>query len=210
MYLDKTSIVIVDDHSIVIEGLKSLLDEDPLDVLGHFTSGNEACDFIQQKRPDLVLLDINLPDVSGIDLCRKIKATAPETKVLVLSNHNERNIIMQTLQNGANGYMLKNISKQGLLHGISAVMAGEIHFCNEIRDIISKPTKYELGDPPYLTKREKQILRMVADGETTQEIASQLNVSPLTIETHRRNLHHKFQVKNVAELIMVANKHQLL
>ncbi|KAB7530209.1 response regulator [Flagellimonas olearia] len=210
MYLDKTSIVIVDDHSIVIEGLKSLLDESHLNVLGHFTSGKEACNFIEKESPDLVLLDINLPDVSGIDLCRTIKAVAPETKVLVLSNHNERNIILQTLQNGANGYMLKNVSKQALLHGIELVMAGEIHFCGEIRDIISRPTKYELGDTPHLTKREKQILQMVADGKTTQEIASQLNVSPLTIETHRRNLHHKFKVKNVAELIMMATKHRLL
>ncbi|MGS2763045.1 response regulator [Sinomicrobium sp. M5D2P9] len=211
MWADKISLVIVDDHSIVIEGLKSLLVLDPrLDVTAHFTTGKTAYNFIKREHPDVILLDINLPDINGIDLCQKIKTVTPTVKILALSNHAERNIIMQMLQNGANGYMLKNVSQQELLKGISAVMKGEIYFSNEVREIIANPAKSELKGVPRLTKREKQVLILIAEGKTTPEIAAQLNVSPLTIETHRRNLHYKFQVKNVAELIMVATRYQLL
>ncbi|MBC9795202.1 response regulator [Sinomicrobium weinanense] len=211
MWADKISVVIVDDHSIVIEGIKSLLLLDQrLNITGHFTTGKTAYNFIERERPHVVLLDINLPDINGIDLCREIKTVAPEIKILALSNHAERNIIMQILQSGANGYMLKNVSQQELLKGISAVVKGDIYFSNEVREIIAKPAKSELKGVPRLTKREKQVLVLIAEGKTTQEIATQLNVSPLTIETHRRNLHFKFQVKNVAELIMAATRCQLL
>ncbi|RNL82908.1 DNA-binding response regulator [Sinomicrobium pectinilyticum] len=211
MSISKISVVIVDDHSIVIEGLKSLLEHGHnLDITAHFTMGKPAFEFIGKERPDVILLDINLPDINGIDLCRQIKEAVPETKILALSNYTERNIIMQMLQSGANGYMLKNISGQGLLNGIAAVQNGEIYFSREINEIIGNPSRFELKEVPRLTKREKQVLALVAEGKTTTEIADILHVSPLTIETHRRNLHYKFQVRNVAELVMAATKCQFL
>ncbi|UNY97251.1 response regulator transcription factor [Zhouia spongiae] len=207
----RISIVLIDDHSIVVEGLKSLLNtSDMVNVIGEFTTGSEALHFLEDVYADIVFLDINLPDINGIDLCRKIRTLLPDTKILALSNHTERNIILQMLNNGANGYVLKNVSREELLKAVEVVRKGEIYFSSEINEIIAKPNRFELYGIPRLTKREKQILVMIAKGETTQSIASSLNVSPLTIETHRRNLHFKFKVKNVAELIMAANQCQLL
>lgn len=207
----KISVIIIDDHPIVIEGLKSLLNGNPeIDITGTFTTGKEAVLLLKKEYPDIILLDINLPDVNGIDLCREIKTLVPEAKILALSNHTERNIILQMLSNGANGYLLKNISRQELLKAINAVRNGEIYFSSEINEIIAKPTRYELQGVPKLTKREQQVLYLIAEGKTTQEMGDQLNVSPLTIETHRRNLHYKFKVKNVAELIMAATRCKLL
>lgn len=207
----KTSIVIIDDHSIVIEGLKSLLhSSSDMEVIGEFVSGRQALQFLERSYPDIIFLDINLPDINGIDLCRKLKSLVPETKILALSNHTERNLVLQMLSNGANGYMLKNVSKEELLKAVLTVRKGEIYFSNEINEIIAKPTRFELQGVPRLTKREKQILQLIAEGKTTHIIADMLNVSPLTIETHRRNLHFKFKVKNAAELIMAATQCQLL
>jgi len=202
---DVIELAIVDDHPVVIEGVLKLLDnKEHLRVAGSFTSGAEFIDFIRSAKVDIVLLDISLPDKSGLDLCKEIKLLSPTTCVLVLSNHSERSIIMQALQNGASGYLLKNASPTELITCIHEALAGQITFSREVKEIIARPSVTELKGIPQLTKREKEILHLISDGMTTASIAAQLSLSPLTVETHRRNLLQKFEVKNVAALIKVA------
>lgn len=210
MQTDKLAIAIVDDHPIVIEGLKMLLqNENDLEVIGGFCNGKEILAYIRLNKVDLILLDITLPDINGMDLCRMIKKESIATMILILSNHTERSIIMQTIQNGASGYLLKNSSVDELRNCITEAIKGNICFSKEVTDIISRPNKNQLQGRPQLTKREKQILALIAEGKTSQAIAGELFLSPLTIDTHRKNLIQKFEVKNVAELIRAAHQQQM-
>ncbi|WP_294248096.1 response regulator transcription factor [uncultured Chryseobacterium sp.] len=209
--MDKLRTVIVDDHPIVIEGLKNLLShEENIEMVESFGKGCELLDYLETHRVDLILLDISLPDSNGMDLCLKIKKISEETKVLILSNHTERSIILQTIQNGASGYLLKNSSVQELRACIAGAMQGNICYSREVVEMISRPSGNGSGSIPRLTRREKQILVLLAEGKTSQVIAGELFLSPLTVDTHRRNLIQKFEVKNVAELIMEANRSGVL
>ncbi len=207
------TIAIVDDHPIVIEGLQKILASDfNVNEVKEFTSGNDFIIYLNEKNSfiDIVLLDITLADKSGIEICKEIKVLSPDTRVLAFSNHNERSIIMQMLHNGACGYLLKNSSSTELIACINEALDGQITFSKEVKKIIAHPSLNELKTVPPLTKREKEILRMISDGKTSIQIAEELFVSPLTIETHRRNLMQKFDVKNVAALIKIATQQQLI
>jgi DNA-binding NarL/FixJ family response regulator len=159
---------------------------------------------------DIVLLDISMPGKKGTELCAEIKHLEPSIRILAFSNHNQRSIIMQMLQSGASGYLLKNTSSLELVQGIKEALHGQIVFSKEVREIIAKSNGNTLDTVKPLTKREKEILRMIAQGKTSNEIGKELFVSPLTVETHRRNLMQKFSVKNVAELIKIASELQFV
>ncbi|MBB6329171.1 DNA-binding NarL/FixJ family response regulator [Chryseobacterium sediminis] len=207
---EKINIIIVDDHPIVIEGLRMMLNSQPFfNISGSFTSGAETINFIQSEIVDIILLDITLPDANGTELCREIKKISPNTSVIMFSNRSERSIIMQSIQNGASGYLLKNTSINELVICIKGALSGDIVFCNETKQIISSPSQHDLP-MPRLTKREKQILQMVAQGKTSNVIAEELFLSPLTVDTHRKNLLQKFQAKNSTELINLAVQQQLI
>lgn len=209
--MNKLRTVIVDDHPIVIEGLNTLLkNEDNLEIVGGFSNGTQLLSYLANNPVDLILLDVTLPDIGGMELCQIIKAQFSATTILILSNHTERSIIMQTIQNGASGYLLKNSSLEELRQCIAAAINGNICYSKEVVEIISRPTKNQLRNTPQLTRREKQILSLLAQGKTSQNIAQELFLSPLTVDTHRRNLIQKFEVKNVAELIAAAHQQQLL
>ncbi|GEP97356.1 response regulator transcription factor [Chitinophaga cymbidii] len=206
------TLVIVDDHPIVIEGLQSLLQgEEGLHIVQSFTTGGAFLSFLkEQPHIDIVLLDITLPDLNGVEVCREIKIHAPDTKILIISNHNERSIIMQMLQQGASGYLLKNASGDELVHCIHEVLNGRIALSAEITAIMTRPVQNELKQIPHLTKREKQVLGMIAAGRTSASIADELCVSQFTVETHRRNLMQKFDASNTAALIKMAVEQRLL
>ncbi|WP_367865066.1 response regulator [Pedobacter sp. WC2423] len=202
---------IVDDHPIVIEGLKTLLENEPnIKLVGGFCSGAAILSYIRTNEVNLILLDITLPDINGMDLCQIIKKESVSTVILILSNHTERSIIMQTIQNGASGYLLKNSAVDELRHCIAEAVKGNICYSKEVMEIISRPTKNDLQGVPRLTRREKEILMLIAAGKTSQLIGQELFISPLTIDTHRKNLIQKFGVKNVAELIMAAIQQRIL
>lgn len=203
-------IVIVDDHPIVIEGLKMMLKNEPsLSISKSFTLGNEVIDFIKTNDVDIILLDITLPDANGINLCKEIKKSSPGISVIMFSNRAERSIVMQCVQNGASGYLLKNTSIDELVACIKGALSGDIVFCNEIKQIISKPSQNDIT-VPRLTKREMQILKLLALGKTSGIIAEELFLSPLTVDTHRKNLLQKFQAKNSTELISLALQQNLI
>ncbi|GAB0157581.1 response regulator transcription factor [Chryseobacterium sp. Alg-005] len=201
----ETHIAILDDHPILVQGLITMLEnEKDFKIAATFLDGTNIIQFMKDSKVDIILLDVSLPDKDGIELCGEIKATFPECRIIMLSNHTERSIIMKCMQNGANGYLLKNISVNDLLRSIKEVMDGNIVFCNDTKKIISKILSNQPAEPIYLTKREKQIIQLLAKGKTSNNIAQELFLSPLTVDTYRKNLLQKFQVKNTAELVSMA------
>ncbi len=208
---EKVIIAIVDDHPVVIQGLKSMLQNDQFFyIAGTFIDGKGILNFIRSNAVDIILLDITLPDTNGIELCKEIKRKTPHTSVIMISNRSERSIIMQCIQNGASGYLLKNATMNELTASIHGALSGNIVFSEEVKEIISKPSVKELIGFPRLTKREKEILKMVTEGKTSVMIADELFLSPLTIDTHRKNLMHKFGVNNTAELIKIAIQQNMI
>ncbi len=207
------NIAVVDDHPIVIEGLQKILPQAfSITDIKEFVTGISFINFLKEKLVpiDVVLLDITLPDRSGIDLCKEIKLLSPTTRILAFSNHNERSIILEMLQSGASGYLLKNVSATELITCIQEALNNEITFSQEVKEILARADVSALKQLPSLTRREKEVLKMIAEGKTSIEIAKELFVSPLTIETHRRNLMQKFDAKNVAALMKLASELKLV
>ena len=195
-------ILIVDDHPLVVEGLKSLLaDSKEITVIGTTSNAFDAVDFLKNNEVDIVFLDINLPDINGIDLCKKIKDQFPDIKSLALSTFSERAYVSRMIQNGASGYLIKSSSKEEILDAIRQVQAGG-YYMNvsfEQNTAVSSPKTI-----PFLTRREKEVLLLIAEGLTNPQIANQLFISVATVNTHRSNLLMKFEVSNTASLIKVA------
>jgi DNA-binding NarL/FixJ family response regulator len=207
----KISIAIVDDHPIVIQGFRSLLENNPLyEIAGCFTTGGEFMNFLQQHRVDVVLLDITLPDGNGVHFCKEISEEYPETIIVALSNLNERSIISQMFRNGAKGYLLKNLSAKELLEALNTVLEGKTAMSLEVKEIMQQPDLNTLQPVPELTKREKQILQLLAEGRKSAAIADELFISPLTVKTHRSTLLAKFQVNNIVSLINRAKETGLI
>jgi DNA-binding NarL/FixJ family response regulator len=207
----KISIAIVDDHPIVIQGFRSLLENNPLyDIAGCFTTGGECMNFLQQHKVDIVLLDITLPDGNGVHFCKDINDRYPQTIIVALSNLNERSIISQMFRNGAKGYLLKNLSAKELLEALDTVLEGKTAMSFEVKEIMQQPDLNTLQPVPDLTKREKQILQLLAEGQKSAAIAEALFISPLTVKTHRATLLHKFQVNNIVTLVNRAKETGLI
>lgn len=201
-------VMVIDDHPMVIEGLRVLIADHTYIVISHScTLGQSAIELLQAEDMDIVLLDINLPDINGTELCLQITKTYPQTKVIGISTYSEASIIHQIIQNGAKGYLLKNVSADELVNAIYMVYENEEYFSPEVKKVLSE---FSVKGFPRLTRREKEVLELIASGITTQQIADKLFVSPLTIETHRRNLMHKFGVNNAPALIRTALEHKLL
>jgi two-component system nitrate/nitrite response regulator NarL len=205
-----TRVLLVDDHPMVVAGLRALLAPLPgLEVVATAATAAEAYAAVAAHRPDVVLLDINLPDESGLDVCQKLMATRPALKVLALTTLNEKSYVTRMMAQGAAGYVLKNASPAELAEAIARVQAGKKYFSDEVQELLLQPAPAAPAVPP-LTRREKEVLGFIAQGQTSQEIADRLFLSALTVETHRRNLLAKFEVNNTASLIRLAAQYQLL
>lgn len=203
--------VIVDDHPMVISGISSLVSEfEGIEIVQSFESGNKLIEYLNNNQVDLIIMDIFLPEINGIDLCKNVKKIFPHIIILGMSSQSERSLVMQFIQNGGNGYFLKNVSLNELKKCIYDAIEGEIVFSEEVKKIISNPQANDLKKVPKLSRREKDILILLAEGKSTQEIADKLFISFLTVQTHRRNILNKYEVKNAAELINYALKNKLL
>jgi DNA-binding NarL/FixJ family response regulator len=195
-------IFITDDHYMVIEGIRSLLNQErDIEWIGHAMSAASCMAFLTQQQPDVLLLDINLPDKSGIDLCKEIKEKYPAIYILGLSSFNQLSYIQKMMQNGASGYLLKNASCEEIIMAIETVMSGEIFLSSEASATIKENKNTKI---PVITRREKDVLNLIADGLTNNQIAERLFISPTTVDTHRNSLLAKFEVKNSANLIRMA------
>src|SRR5690606_6735623 len=179
------SIIIIDDHPIVLQGFSHILQsEKHIELLESFTSAKEGIAFLRERPVDVVLLDINMPDMNGIEACEKISKSHPECKVIAISNNNENSIIQRMLQSGASGYVLKNASADELVQCIRDAVEGRMALSEDVKVILQSAKS---GSLPKITRRETEILQLLAQGMTSPEIAEKMFVSPLTIETHRRN-----------------------
>lgn len=207
----KIKVMIVDDHPLVIEGLKSLLrDKADIKVINSATNGKEALDFLKKADVDIVLLDINLPDMNGIDVCELITQNHHNTSVIGLSTYGERSIINQMISKGAKGYLLKNVTETELVEAINKVYRGNCYFGLEIQKAMANTIFHSLGNTPRLTKRETQVLKLIVSGKINNQIAEDLFISPLTVETHRRNLMKKMGASNTASLVKMAIERALI
>ena len=203
-----TSIFIVDDHYMVIEGIRSLLQhEKEIEWLGHAMNADSCTAFLRQQQPDVILMDINLPDKSGIDLCKEVKAGYPAIHIVGLSSFNQQSFIQKMMDNGASGYVLKNANREEILEAIKMVMKGEKFLSTEAAATMEKNEDSKI---PIITRREKEVLVLIADGLTNIEIADKLFISTTTVDSHRKNLLAKFGVRNTATMIRMAAHHQFI
>jgi DNA-binding NarL/FixJ family response regulator len=203
-------VFIVDDHSVVIEGIYSLLQkEKDFEMAGYATNAANCLQYLSQQTADVILMDISLPDMNGVDLCNVIKKNYPGIMVLALSTFNQGTYIRKMIQNGASGYLLKSAARQEISDAIKLVMTGKTYFSFEAGQALKSSTEQQDAIPP-LTKREKEVLTHIAEGLTNTQIAEQLFISIDTVESHRKNLHTKLKVKNTAMLIRFAVEHNLL
>jgi len=203
--------VIVDDHPIVISGISGLLSHfDSVEITAKLTSGEMLLNYMEDNDADLILMDIFMPGITGVDLCKTIKQKHPKIIIIGMSSQSERSLVMQFIQNGGNGYILKSASFEEFKSCIEKAMQGEIVFSDEVKTIISQPNSDDLNKIPSLSRREKDIVELLSKGKSTQEIADELFLSFLTVQTHRRNILQKYKTKNVAELIAILLKNNLL
>lgn len=207
--------LIVDDHQLVLDGIKLMLQgHEEITVIAEAHNGQEAIDYVAAHEVDVVLMDLNMPEVNGIDACKAIKENKPEIKVMILSMISEHKMIKSVMKTGANGYMLKNSGQDEIIEAILKVNAGENHFDDRIIDIMMDPknTAQVKSESlhPSLSRREKEILKLIVEEHTTAEIAKELFVSFGTVESHRRNMISKLGVRNTAGLVSAAYKYDLL
>ncbi len=203
-----TKVFIVDDHYMVIEGIRSLLQhEKSIEWAGHSMNATSCLAYLQNQQPDIILMDINMPDKSGIDLCKEVKEKYPSVFIIGLSTFNQQSFIQKMMDNGASGYVLKNATQEELMEGIETVIRGKTYLSIEAAQSLQKNTN---GETPVLTRREKEVLELIAGGLTNPEIAAQLFISVTTVDTHRKNLLSKFDVKNTAMLIRMAVELELI
>ncbi len=202
-------IMIVEDHPVVVEGLKKLLlDAGIAELCLTASDGRECLLFLMSFQPDVILLDINLPDINGIDLCKTIKTKYPNYKVLAISSFNERSYITHMIQNGASGYVLKNASEDEIIEAVKTIHEGGSYLADDVKEILNEKDKST--DIPLLTNREKEVLQLLADGFTNKEIGDKLFISPLTVDSHRKNLIMKLEAKNTPSLIKIAISKNLI
>lgn len=200
---------IVDDHYMVIEGIRSLLqNETDIDWMGHATNASSCMAFLQKQQPDLILMDINLPDKSGIDLCKEVKEKYPGIYILGLSTFNQQSFIEKMLANGAAGYVIKNATQQELMEAIHTVLKGKQFLSFDAAVALRKNSSE--SNVPVVTRREKEVLELIAEGMTNVEIAQKLFISVTTVDTHRKNLLAKLEAKNTASLVRIATQLKLV
>ncbi|RYZ27880.1 MAG: response regulator transcription factor [Chitinophagaceae bacterium] len=207
-------IAIVDDHEVVINGLKAMFSSlHEIEVVYSTTHGSDLYDYLTKEQPAVILLDIQMPEISGIDICKHVHRLYPQIKIIAFSSFDDTHYIRQIIRNGASGYLLKNADQQTIVAAIQQVMKGEEYIDESIKKMLIQESisgqRRSMFDIP-LTKREKEILQLIANGLSNQEIADKLFISLRTVETHRFNLTQKLDVKNAAGLVKEAIKRGLV
>ena len=203
-------IVIADDHKLMREGLSSLLGQQAgIQVVGQATNGREAVQLTERETPDVVVMDVSMPDLNGIDATRQIISRSPKTKVIALSMHSDRQFVAEMFRAGARGYLLKDSAFEELASAITRVTEDETYIAPKISGFTLDEYKVsednvELLMKPRLSEREREVLQMMAEGKATKEIAAELHLSAKTVETHRQHLMDKLEMYSVAELTKFA------
>lgn len=203
-------IVLADDHKIIREGLRAILDKHPgMEVVGEAESGHQAVEVTRRTHPDVVVMDISMPDLNGIDAARRITAEHPRTRVVALSVLADRRYVLAMLSAGASGYILKNAAADELIRALEATAAGRTYLGPEIAGVVVESIRERVTPVPpsqagVLSSREREVLQLLAEGRTSKEIAAHLHVAVTTIETHRRQIMSKLGLHSIAELTKYA------
>ncbi len=212
----KIKLFLVDDHEIVRDGLKSLLgNEEEIAIIGEAASGKEFFEFINNEVPDILLLDISLPDMSGIDIAKKLNETNPELGILILSMFTDEDFVINAIKVGARGYLPKNSKKDELINAIKTVYEGGEYYPAEIsriiaRSYINRVKNDDAGLIELLTEREREVMLFVVEGLSNSEIADKLFISVRTVETHKTRILQKLQLKSTVELVKFAIKNKII
>ena len=203
-----TTVLLADDHQMFIDGMKVYLEKyDHIKVVGEANSGSEVLDFLETTFVDVVVLDVEMPDMDGIETTKYIKKKFPKTNVLILSMYDKKEFIIKLMRYGASGYILKNKSKEELLTAINNVSAGRTHYGLEIMNHAIAVSTIDEDDEAQLTEREIEVLQKIAEGFSSKEAADLLNISETTVSTHRRNIMAKLEIPNATHLVRYAIKH---
>lgn len=208
-------ILLADDHGILRAGLRNLLNAEPdFEVVGEAADGIQALEMAEQTDPDLILVDINMPNMGGIEMLQQLRAKQNATKVLMLTVHEDDGLLKKAIRAGASGYLVKRAAESDLIHAIRTVMQGDMYVHPSmtralLKDLVPAPLSNPAGDNT-LTHREIEILRMVARGYTNNQIAQKLSISARTVEGHRANLMGKLGLHSRVELVEYAEQHGLM
>jgi len=203
-------VFITDDHYMVVEGIRSLLEGEPdIELMGSASNAASCMAFLQKQEPDVLLLDISLPDGNGIDLCRDIRTLYPGVSILGLSTFNQASFIREMMDNGASGYILKNATRKELTEAIHMASIGKTYMAFEVAKTLHAAEK-SAAENVLLSRREKEVLALLAHGLTNHEIAGKLFISPNTVDTYRKSLLSKLNAKNTADLIRIAFLQKLI
>lgn len=212
--MQKIKIIIADDHRLVRDGIKSLLKiEEDIEFIGEVEDGVFLMEMLQNLRPDVILMDINMPKMNGIEATAHISKDYPEISVIILSMHEEPEYILKCVESGASAYLLKSVEKDELMTAIRKAAIGKKYFNSDITALLAlgiTEHKKNIKEEIEITQREREVLACVANGLSTKQIADKLYLSARTIETHRLNLLKKFNAQNTAELIKIALAHKLI
>ncbi len=211
-----TTIVLADDHHIVRQGLRVLLEGQPdFQLVGEAGDGLEAVQLTERLKPDVLIIDLMMPSLNGLEAARQVSQRSPHTRVVVLSMHANEAYVLEALRNGAAGYVLKDSSAADLVHAVREVVAGRRYLSSPLSEraiaaYIQKASDVALDPYEMLTNREREVLHLAAEGYTNAEIADQLSISPRTAETHRANLMHKLGLRTHTDLIRYALRRGIL
>jgi DNA-binding NarL/FixJ family response regulator len=214
--MDKIRIIIADDHHILLDGLKAMLQKHKdIEIVGMFSNGRQVFDALPQLEVDVALVDINMPEMDGHELTRNIKEFYPAVSVITLSMHDDAVHIMEMVEAGISGYLLKNVNDKELLEAIRTVAQGKMYFCSEVSEkittiVVQQQKKLEQPEEPKLTDRELEILKLISQEYSNAQIANTLFISERTVETHRKNMLRKTSNKTIVGLLKYALERQII
>jgi two-component system, NarL family, response regulator NreC len=210
-------ILLADDHNVMRRGLKLLLESQPeFSVVGEASDGRQAVEQAEAVHPDVAVLDIAMPNLSGIEAAQRITALLPKTSIVILSMHSDEGYVLRALKAGAKGYLLKDSAEGDLIEAIKAVSEGRTFFSPEVSKMLVEDYVREIRSREFedsyelLSSREREILQLLAEGKTNKEIAGSLNLSVHTVESHRRNLHDKLNFHSFADLVLYAVRKRVI
>lgn len=212
--MEQIKIILVDDHQMFRDGVKSVLtDEENIEIIGEVGTAKDLYSLLKLNTPDLIITDISMPDISGIEIAKYVSEKYPDVKILILSMHSNEEFITKALSVGANGYLPKDTSMTELLEAIHVIYKGDNYFNKNISDTILKSiinkSKKDSSEQEALTKREKEVIKLVVEGLTNKEIAEKLFISIRTVDSHKNNIMQKLNLKSSVELVKYAIKNKL-
>lgn len=212
MQTKKTRILLADDHSVVRRGFRMILSAQPdMEVAGEVTNGREAVEAAEALKPDVVVMDVSMPELNGIEATRRISDVSPHTRVLALSMHKDSVYVREILRAGARGYLLKDASDTDLVNAVRSVARGDGYLSPAVSDAVLSDYRKHVTNPiDLLSTREREVLQLIAEGKTNKEIANALNLSVYTIEAHRGRIMEKLNLHSAGELVRFALRNGLI